>query len=199
MARPVHSLAIALVAAPLAALSQQASAGIGAVITYGPGAATAVPALGGYALVALAGLLALVAYRLRGEGALRENRFLGLALFVAVVATGASGAKLVYAVNFGPAPGVPLNQASGGEANVGTGTSCLYNQTEGELAITAITPSTGAVIDSLGTSKDGTCPETYIDNGGVNAGEAPVCSASPSTVLGPQKACSVTVLPQDPG
>ncbi|KGE04534.1 hypothetical protein HRUBRA_00873 [Pseudohaliea rubra DSM 19751] len=157
-------------------------------MTYAPGA-SAVPAL-----VALAGLLALVAYRLRGEGALRGNRFLGFALVVAVVATGASGAKLVHAVNFGDAPRVALKSASGGTVNVGSGTSCVYNPNQGELAITAITPSGGAVIDSLGSSKDGTCPETVIDNGGANAGEAPVCSASPSTVLGPQKACSVTTL-----
>jgi hypothetical protein len=157
---------------------------------------TAVPALGGYALVALAGLLALVAYRLRGDALLRENRFLGVALAVTVIAVGASGARLVYAVNFGPAPGVPLSNADGGTVTVQQGTSCVYNQTQGELAITAITPAVDGQVDSTGASRDGFCPETYVANGGVNAGEAPVCSASPSTVLAPEKACSVTVIPR---
>lgn len=177
-------------------LPGQAFAGFGAVVTYG-GAAASVPALSGYALIALAGLIAVAVFRLRRHPALYNNRLLGAALAVTVIATGASGVKMTYAIGF--ATPAPLENPQGGEVRLGLGTSCLRNETDGNLFVTGITPNGPTVIDT--ERQLAFCSEDPIDNGGANAGEAPVCSASPSTQLAPQKACSVTVveLGQEPG
>ena len=175
--------------AVLTLISTQVSAGFAGTVTYGPAAgAAAVPAVGGYALIALALLVGLAVFRLRKEPVMQGNRFLGFALMVTVVATGASGVKVVQAI--AEAPAVPLDNPQGGSAPLVFGTSCLRNETDVNLAITEITPfGSFTIVDS----RDGFCTEEPIDNGGANAGEAPDCGTSPPTELAPNKACAITI------
>lgn len=180
-------------ALPCMLSATHACAGSAGTVFYGPGV-TSVPALGGYGLIALAGLIALVAFRMRREPAVQGSRFLGAALAVAVIATGASGVKVLHAA-VGATP-TPLDNPEGGQATLFLGTSCVRNETDGSLFVTGITPNGDNIV--ITDKALAVCPEDSIDNGGANAGEAPVCSTSPPSELMPQKACSITLVEVQP-
>lgn len=187
----------------LVALGHAATASAGgttATVSYAPlsDGPMAIPTLGGTALMALALLLAVMVWRFRHTGLLRNNPLMGVALGVAILASGIGGGHLVYAANFGVAPVISLVSASGGSVNLSTvGTSCILNVTDSEQTITSISTAGGYVIDTEGLSRDGSCPEQHPVRTAETAElipEAPVCSTSPGSRLAPFRACSVTVL-----
>lgn len=196
------------------ALPSMASAGIVSVVavSYQPlGAGVApIPTLGGAALVLLAVLLVTMVWRLRGAPWLRDQAALSIGLVGLAAVMGLAGTGLVYAQianNGGSPPLVMLTQAEGGVAETGNvGTSCFANNSGVDLKITGISAlDENYLIDEDGSSRNGFCSEFLPresdaglspspDAPSANLTEAPVCSASPGTVLEPYAICSVTVL-----
>lgn len=181
-----------------------------ATVAYQPFmGSTPIPALGGAGLIALAILLLVMAWRFQRRGMFTNNPLLGVCLAVAIAAAGASGTKLVYAQanNGGIVYWSSLGQEAGGSVTVsGPATACVVNVTGATQQITGITPLTGYLLDPEGASKTGFCPEYGIAREGeveastgdiANVGEAPVCVAS-STVLAPNRVCSVTTVNEVP-
>jgi hypothetical protein len=142
-------------------------------IVYGSGG-SAVPTLGGSALIVLAILLAVIAFRI-----MRTQQHKGVNLVVALtaitaIASGVGGVHLVSEAN--AAPGgvvVDLSSAGGGTVQVFLGLNYVVNRTNVPLQILDITIAPGCAIG----------PGADTANGGASVGE---CGDNPSTTVPPE-------------
>lgn len=191
LGRPVG--AVALLGASSAVLAQS--------ITYQP-LATAIPSLSGVGLVLLATLMAGAAWRFNRKGqGMPGGRFMGLALVVGAVASGASGVKLIeeaWALD----PNVSLDSPTGGTKPLHAGLNCVVNTTNVTQQIvdidTTIPANNGGTtgvgsVGAVGVANAGACPTPF---NATNAGAAPECVDSPTgTILRQNDVCSVLVPP----
>ncbi|MFV0278443.1 MAG: midcut-by-XrtH protein [Parahaliea sp.] len=128
-------------------------------VTYGP-AATAIPTLGGGALILLSALMILAFWQMRKRGLLNDGggRFMVFALATGILVSAAGGVKLVADAYANGGLIVSLNNASGGTVPLDTSTTnCLRNETEVTQEILAINP--GAFAISSNAIPDGDCYE----------------------------------------
>jgi len=152
----------------------QVNGGAG-MIVYEP-FASQVPTIGGFALVALALLLATVAFRRVRRPSGTGSRFFVLALAVSAVAAGGSGFQFLNDANARLA--IVLNSVTGGVADIPDIETCHLVENGSPIAqqITQLLASPPWQL--------GPCPS----NGG---GFYPTCSDSPGTILNPGKVCEI--------
>ncbi len=178
---PTLSALGALLAAPIA------NAGAtGGTIIYGP--ASAVPTLSGGLLIALALLMAAIAFRMLRAQSRSGARMLVWATAVGALASGASGVKLISDAHAVVVHGytVELTSETGGTINISDGPSTLVNTSGVTLQILQMNPAPGCVLDN--PLLNGGAP---MNGGGVSRGQ---CSASPSsTVLNNGDSCEVLI------
>ncbi|MCB1865558.1 MAG: midcut-by-XrtH protein [Chromatiales bacterium] len=152
----------------------QANGGAGMII-YEP-FARQVPTFGGFALVALALLLATVAFRLVRRPSGDGSRFLTLAIAATAIAAGGSGVKLIGDAR--AAVAIQLLSSSGGIANIPDFENChlVNNGTPVAQQITQLLATPPWILSP--------CPS----NGG---GFYETCNDSPGTVLNPGQTCEI--------
>ncbi|MCB1865554.1 MAG: midcut-by-XrtH protein [Chromatiales bacterium] len=159
-----------------------AVAGNGGMIVHVP-YAQQVPTVGGFALVALALLLATLAFRLVRRPGTGGSRFLMLAITIGAVATGGSGIKLI-----GDAAAtisdLEMTSASGGTVIVPDFETCYpVNNVSGTTQrIINIEAYPGWALGPCDANGGG------HSNGGSFVG---TCSDSPGTVLKPGQHCEI--------
>ncbi len=184
-----------------------ASAGVPGTITHGPLSATAVPTMGGYALILLAVLMLLVVARLLRDRQLKGSQFMLAALVTGAIASGASGIKLVSEAYAVPLPNpISLDNPAGGTLSLGPDLNCVTNSTGiaqqildiqlgGLIANNGGGPVNGGMMN--GGSYE--CPDGSIENAGTMP--VPECSDAPPTVLQPDDTCAVfnSILLPPPG
>ncbi len=183
-----------------------ASAGVPGSITYGPLSATAVPTLGGFALILLAVLMLLVVARLLRDRQLNGTQFMLAALVTGAIASGASGIKLVSEAYADWVPNaIALDNPAGGTLALGPDLNCVTNSTgvaqqildiqlAGLIANNGGAPVNGGMMNGGAVSYD--CPDGSMTNAGTIP--VPECSDAPPTVLQPDDTCAVfnsTLLP----
>lgn len=172
-------------------------------ITYQP-LATAIPSLSGVGLVLLATLMAGAVWHFNRNGkGMPGGRFMGLALVVGAVASGASGVKLMGDAWATSLPIVQLDAPAGGTKPLQPGLNCVVN-------ITSVTQQVVDIDTNIQSGNGGTTSIQAGDrvvgvaNGGqvscpdnvevLNPGVAPVCSEAPNgTILQRNDVCSVQV------
>jgi IPTL-CTERM motif len=189
MATPTRKLWAAVVALTSICCSTSVFAGSpGGVIVYGPGS-TSVPTLGGSALIVLAILLAVIAFRV-----MRTQRHKGVNLVVALtaitaLASGVGGINLMsdaWAItgNF-----VNMGAEGGGSVQLAPG----YNQ------VTNTTGIPQKVLDIQFSPGCGTSAPNggiaALANGGTGVGE---CNDNPSTTVPPSAYCTLDIFCNNP-
>ncbi len=183
MRTPFYSSLQLLAALGLGSFASLAAAGTGgAVITYGPVMATAVPAISGALLIVLAALMMLIAFRL-----IKHRPQSGANLVIAVVAiaslaTGAGGVKLMADAH-AVIPGAQMTDSSGGTLGVPSGISRVVNATAVPQKIIEIEYSDGCSLNNGGSV--GACSTTTI----LAAQSANYCDID---VLCPPSTCAFT-------
>lgn len=187
MEKKKHTLWGALPLPASLLLGPAAHAGVvGGVITYGPQSASAVPTLGAGALILLAGLLALAAWRMHRAGQLRNNGLLGVALLVGVISAGAGSIRMAEAViGFRL-----LDNPNGGSTPLVPGLNCVGNNSGVAQRIISIETTAGYVFDAGRDSvvNGGTCPDTLMSNAG---GAAQACAEG--STLQPNGTCTAVI------
>ena len=160
MRTPFYSSLQLLAALGLGSFASLAAAGTGgAVITYGPVMATAVPAISGGLLIVLAALMMLIAFRL-----IKHRSQSGTNLVIAVVAitslaTGAGGIKLMADAH-AVIPGAQMTDSNGGTLGVPSGISRVVNATAVPQKIIKIEYSEGCSLNNGGSVE--TCSTTTV-------------------------------------
>lgn len=159
---------------------------VGGVITYGPLSASAVPTLGAGALILLAGLLALAAWRMHRAGQLRNNSFLAVALVVGATSAGIGGVQMVDA----RPPLAEFSNPSGGTVPLVGGLNCVGNRTEIAQRISSIETSPGYTFleGNNGVDNGGGCLDNLQGNGGDIAS-----ACAEGTVLQPDGVCAAVL------
>lgn len=173
-----------------------AGAPIGGAITHGPLSATAVPTMGGFALILLAALMLVVVARMIKSRQLNGAQFMLAALVTGAIASGASGIKLVSEAHALRLPNpVLLNDPAGGTLTLFQDLNCVTNQTGVAQQILDIQINV-PVANNGGQANVGapTCPDGPITNGGSFVA-VPECSDNPPTVLQPDGTCAVDLSP----
>ncbi len=174
-------------------------------ITYQP-LATAIPSLSGVGLVLLATLMAGAVWHFNRNGkGMPGGRFMGLALVVGAVASGASGVKLMNEAWAISGADIELDQAAGGVKPLVVGLNCVVNKTNVTQQIvdidTTIQGNNGGTTGIqaggrvVGVANGGqvSCPDSVDVS---NAGVAPDCTEAPNgTILQRNDVCSVLVGP----
>jgi len=160
-----------------------ASAGSAATITYGPGA-TSVPTMGGTMLIALAVLLALVAFRLLKDRAHSGSSMVIAIAAVTALASGAGGVKLIADAHANSNV-LEMDSESGGVISIPEpGSWVISNPTDVDQSINKIDYAPGCGPGMVMIS------EPAVTNGAV-----PVASCSTSTTLagGGSETCEIAV------
>ena len=158
----------------LGMVSFSSLASAAAVITYGPGA-TSVPTMGGTMLIALAVLLALVAFRLLKDRPRAGSNMVIVIAAATALATGAGGIKLISEAQALTAP-LDMSDSKGGVINVpGPGFWTIINSTDVPQQITNIQYDPGCSDGRLFLE-----PRVNVLNGAE-----PVTACAVSTVLAP--------------
>lgn len=161
--------------------SSTASAGGAGSITYGPGSLE-IPTLGGSALIALALLLAVIAFRV-----LRTQQHSGVNLVVALtaataLASGVGGINLISDAKARPSQ--EMEDIGGGDVELFPGLNQIFNGTEASQKILSIDLHPDCFIDDF-------------DNGGgpraLNGGGVGQCDDSPSTDVPPGSYCELPI------
>lgn len=168
-----------------------AGSSVGSIV-YGSGA-SAVPALGGSALIVLAILLAVIAFRI-----LRTQQHRGVNLVVALtaiaaVASGAGGVRLVSDANAVAVGVVNMTSESGGTVQLFPGPNEVTNVTSVPLTILEIQLVNGCVIaDRLngGNGGAGDAVDIQANGGGTFVG---YCDDNPSTTVPPGDFCGIVI------
>ncbi|MCB1865557.1 MAG: midcut-by-XrtH protein [Chromatiales bacterium] len=173
--------------------SSSVSAGGAGIIVHEP-FARQVPTASGIALVALALLLATLAFRLVRRPSGSGSRFLTLAIAVTAVAAGGSGVKLISDAA-AVMPTLNMINATGGEVSVPGVEECfaVANTTVYPQQITEIMSNPPYLLTSCGNggTVTGAANGGMMANGGTFVG---TCTASPGTVLNPGQFCEIYVL-----
>jgi len=168
-----------------------ASAFSQATIVYGP-RSTAVPTLGGTALIALSILMLIVAVRvLKGQKHIGA-KLVAVATTASALALGVGGIGMVTDAYADMIQVVELVDANGGEIQAPEGPSMVVNSTEQTQNLIAINADPGCFIGDIANGGiDGGI------NGGMNGGGegnyVGECSDSPSTTLEPGDFCDIFV------
>jgi hypothetical protein len=168
-----------------------AGASVGSIV-YGSGA-SAVPTLGGSALIILAILLAVVAFRI-----LRTQQHRGVNLVVALTAiaavgSGVGGIRLVSDANAIPVGVVTMSSESGGSVSLFFGANEVTNATSVPLSILEINLAQGCFIDDRangGNGGIGDAIEAQANGGGNFVG---YCDDDPSTTVPPGDFCGIVI------
>jgi hypothetical protein len=175
-----------------------AGSSVGSIV-YGSGAA-AVPTLGGSALIVLAMLLAVIAFRI-----LRTQQHRGVNLVVALTAiaavgSGVGGIRLVSEANaLIPVGIVNMTSESGGTVPLVPGPNEVNNATSVPLRILEINLEKGCSIDNRGNGGNGGIgvnggigdPVEAQANGGGNF--IGFCDDDPSTTVPPGDFCGIVI------
>lgn len=167
-----------------------AGTAVGSVV-YGSGA-SAVPTLGGSALIVLAILLAVIAFRI-----LRTQQHKGVNLVVALtaiaaVASGAGGIRLVSDAN-AMVTAVNMTSESGGTVFLSIGPNEVTNVTDVPLSIQQIEVVPGCTLvteGNGGNGGNGGAPILPANGGGNFIG---ICDDNPSTTVPPGDFCGLIV------
>ena len=163
-----------------------------ATITYGPSGSSAVPTLGGTALIALSVLMLVVAVRvLKGQKHAGAN-LVAVITTASALALGVGGIGMVTDAYADMIQVVKLVDANGGEIQAPEGPSMVVNSTEQTQNLIAINADPGCFIGDIANGGiDGGI------NGGMNGGGegnyVGECSDSPSTTLEPGDFCDIFV------
>ncbi|MCB1865556.1 MAG: midcut-by-XrtH protein [Chromatiales bacterium] len=178
--------AIALSAA-LTSLEVAAGGNGGAGMIYHEPFARQVPTASGIALVALALLLATLAFRLVRRPSGEGSRFLTLAIAATAIAAGGSGVKLISDAVAAPPP--DMINAAGGQVTVPADEMCytVNNLTGAPQQITQMTANPPWQLTSC-TNGGAFVPAA---NGGIFVG---TCQAAPGTILQPGQNCTIYAL-----
>lgn len=163
-----------------------AGGGTAGSLVYGPGS-NAVPTLGGTALVALALLLAVVAFRV-----LRSEQYRGMNLVVAAtmataIAAAGGGVKLISDAQ--ARPDQSMDSAKGGSAPLFDGLNRIDNTSGVTQFVMNIDLDPDCRI-SGGNGGDNGGAITLFNGGGDDVGE---CSDSPSTEVPEGSSCSLNI------
>ncbi|MCB1865555.1 MAG: midcut-by-XrtH protein [Chromatiales bacterium] len=154
-----------------------------------------VPTVGGFALIALALLMATVALRLMRRPSDEGSRFLTLAIVVTAVVAGGSGIRLISHAA-ADIPTLMMTTATGGSVEVPATQECypVLNSSGAAQQITQMVANPPWVLVSCfnGGAFVGASSGGPMVNGGSFVGS---CKASPGTVLQPNEFC--TILPVD--
>ena len=169
-----------------------AGASVGSIV-YGTGDSTAVPTLGGSALIVLAVLLAVVAFRI-----LRTQQHKGVNLVVALtaitaIAAGAGGIRLVSDAQAVTVGVVNMTSEAGGSVQLSEGLNEVTNTTNVPLKILDISLVGGCfilvpVFDENGVARE---PIAALANGGGQF--VGFCEDDPSTTVPPAGFCEISV------
>lgn len=174
-------------------------AGVGSIV-YGSGTSTPVPTLGGSALIVLALLLAVVAFRI-----LRTQQHKGVNLVVALtavtaLASGVGGVRLVSDAHaIIPVASVDMDSESGGTAALFPGINEVTNVTNVPLSILKITVASGCSIDDIRPNGGGNggnggigvdAIEAQANGGGNFVGN---CDDNPSTTVPAGDFCGLII------
>ncbi|MCB1865579.1 MAG: midcut-by-XrtH protein [Chromatiales bacterium] len=163
-----------------------------ALIIYEP-TSFAVPASGGYVLVALAMLLAVVAFRLLKRPTGERSGFFVMALGVTALATGSGGVKLISDAR--ASLNLLLEFNSGGAYLVPPSDVpvcwTVENAAQVPHAITSIQAQSGYMI---GSCVNGGAPVGPAINGGAGTYRG-TCDDNPSTKLRPGDFCDLLAVP----
>lgn len=168
-------------AAAVTLFSAGAFAGPGGVGSLRYGTSEVVPTLGGTALIALALLLAVVAFRV-----LKSEQYKGVNLVIAVTAVTAlaaatGGVKLISDATADY--GIYLKSESGGTVQLNPGDNQIINGTRTPQSVLAIEIAPFCYIGGPNGGDNGGVPVRAL-NGGMNGGESVgECSDSPSTLI----------------
>jgi IPTL-CTERM motif len=172
-----------------------AGSSVGSIV-YGSGDSTPVPTLGGSALIVLAILLAVVAFRI-----LRTQQHKGVNLVVALtavtaLASGVGGIRLVSDANaLIPVGTVNMSSESGGSVQLSIGANEVTNVTKVPLSILQINVANGCFIDNIrpnggGNGGIGDAIEAQANGGGNFVG---YCDDNPSTTVPPGDFCGLVI------
>ncbi|MBA4741705.1 MAG: midcut-by-XrtH protein [Azoarcus sp.] len=152
-------------------------------VTYGP-FATAIPSLGGVALVLLSAMMFFALWQMKKRGLIDGSRFMALALVSGALASGVSGVKLVADVSAqGGAASVSLDNPAGDTEPLFFGPNCVRNVTSVVQEIRDI--DYGVLLSNAGGDENLDCYEVPIQGGGL----ADDCAVG--TRLQPTLACFV--------
>lgn len=173
--------------------STSASAGGAGTIIYGPGSSLGIPTLGGSALIALALLLAIIAFRV-----LRTQQHSGVNLVVALtaataLASGIGGINLISDAKASPSQ--EMEDIEGGDIELFAGLNQIFNGTEASQKILSIDLNPGCFIDDM---DNGGIVNGGITNGGIvrpaaNGGGVGQCDDSPGTDVPPGSYCDLPI------
>lgn len=160
----------------------------GGTLIYGPGS-TSVPALGGSALMVLAILLAVIAFRV-----MRTQQHKGLNLVVALtaltaLASGVGGINMMSDAWAPPGNFVNMGTAGGGSVKLVNGPNQVTNTTGVPQKVLEIQLDPGC---SSGEFNGGVAVPL---NGGGSVGE---CDDNPSTTVPPASYCTLNIFCNDP-
>lgn len=152
MRTPFYSSLQVLAALGLGSFASLAAAGTsgGAVITYGPVIATAVPAISGGLLIVLAALMMLIAFRLIKHRPQSGTNLVIAVVAIASLATGAGGIKLMADAH-AVIPGAQMTDSNGGTLGVPSGISRVVNATAVPQKIINIEYSQGCSLNNGGS------------------------------------------------
>tara|TARA_R110002049_G_scaffold42272_3_gene126202 strand:+ start:202 stop:987 length:786 start_codon:yes stop_codon:yes gene_type:complete len=153
-------------------------------VTYGP-LATAIPSLGGMALVLLSAMMFFALWQMKKRGLIDGSRFMALALVSGALASGVSGVKLVADVNAqGGAASVSLDNPAGDTEPLNPGPNCVRNVTSVVQEIRDI--DYGLLFSNAGGDGNLDCYESQQTQGGDLADDCAI-----GTRLQPTLACFV--------
>jgi hypothetical protein len=153
-------------------------------LDYGP-LATAIPSLGGVALVLLSAMMFVALWQMKRRGMIGGSRFMALALVSGALASGVSGVKLVADVRATPVD-KELTNPSGGTIDLDVGFNCVRNATDVVQEVRSI--NIGPPPSNSGNA--GTCPESGSYLPAAQGGD-PADECEEGTRLAPNYACFV--------
>jgi IPTL-CTERM motif len=170
-----------------------AGSNVGSIV-YGSGNSTPVPTLGGSALIVLAILLAVIAFRILRTQQHKGVNFVVALTAVTALASGVGGIRLVSDANaLIPVGTVNMSSESGGSVQLSIGANEVTNITSVPLSILEINLRPGCFIDNVANGGNGGVgdPVEALANGGGNF--VGYCDVDPSTTVPPGDFCGIVI------